>query len=306
MVAAYLLLRTPDTDPGAMRAKYGNEASRYLSLPDGQTIHYRDEGNPQGPAMLLVHGGGASLHTWQSLIDRLGGDYRIITLDLPGHGLSGMPEGQSFRYDEAVAAVEAVRHKLGLNAFILGGNSLGGSVGWRYTLAHPDRIRALLLLDAGGMPLRAGEPLPESNFAFRMMRTSAGRWAVQRITPRSMVERSLRESVIRQDFISPSMVDRYWELGRYPGNRRALTDIFAMPFVTADNADKVRAIKAPTLILFGKDDPVIRASAAQTFHENISGSEVVLLDGVGHLPMEEDADRTAQAIRAFLVRRLPQ
>src|SRR3546814_8425752 len=77
-----------------------------------------------------------------------------------------------------------------------------------------------------------------------------------------------------------AMVDRYWELLRFPGNREA-TSLRATLDREPEMADRIGAITAPTLILFGKQDRLINPSAAQTFHERIAGSEAVLLDGIG-------------------------
>ena len=304
LAAAFFLLRDPDTDAAAMRAKYGGPTSHFMTMQNGQTLHYRDQGKPDGDAMLLIHGSSASLHTWQPLIDRLGQDYRIITLDLPGHGLSGFRSGGSMDRTTLVEAVDALATHLKLDRFILGGNSLGGRISWQYALAHPGKPRALLLLDAGGMPLRAGEKAAESNFAFRLMRTTPGQWLMPHFTPRMMVEKSLRQSIANQAIATPAMIDRYWELNRYPGNRRASAQMFAEPFIDAALAEQARTIKLPTLIIFGREDRIVNPSAAQTFHERITGSEVVMMDGIGHLPMEEAPDQTANAIRDFLKRRL--
>src|SRR3546814_7500120 len=100
-----------------------------------------------------------------------------------------------------------------------------------------------------------------------------------------------------------AMVDRYWELLRFPGNREA-TSLRATLDREPEMADRIGAITAPTLILFGKHDRPINPSAAQTFHERIAGAEAVLLVGIGHLPVEEAPDATAAAIAEFLKRRL--
>jgi pimeloyl-ACP methyl ester carboxylesterase len=201
------------------------------------------------------------------------------------------------------AAVDVVAAKLGLDHFILGGNSMGGWVAWRYALARPEHVDALLLIDAAGMPPRAGEKRPPSNIGFRILEHPLGRWLATRITPRALVEKSLRGSVAKQDIVDDAMVDRYWELLRFPGNRQA-TALRAHGDREPEMAVRAGEIAAPTLILFGKQDRLINPSAAQTFHERIAGSEVVLLDGVGHLPMEEAPDRAAGAIADFLTRRL--
>lgn len=303
IIALFLALRTPDTDRAAMIGKYGGPAAQFAAGPAGQRIHYRDQGNTAGPPMILLHGSSSSLHTWEPLIARLGKDYRIVTLDLPGHGLTGATPDNDYSAGGMIAAVDVVAAQLGLDHFILGGNSMGGWVSWRYALAEPARVDALILLDAGGMPLRKGETAPPSNIGFRILKYPAGRWLAGQITPRSLIEKSLRGSVSNQAIVDEPMIDRYWELLRFPGNRQA-TSIRATTDREEAMVDQIGAITAPTLILFGKEDALIRASAAQTFNERIQGSEVVLLDNIGHLPMEEAPNATATAIADFLTRRL--
>jgi pimeloyl-ACP methyl ester carboxylesterase len=303
LVAGFLLLLTPDTDRDEMIAKYGGPNAAFVAGPAGQRIHYRDQGSRDGPAIILLHGSNASLQTWEPLVQRLGGTYRIVTLDLPGHGLTGATPDRDYGADGMMDAVDVVAAKLGLDHFILGGNSMGGWVAWRYALAQPARIDALLLIDAAGMPLRKGEKRPESNVGFRVLEYPFGRWLATRVTPRMLVEQSLRGSLEKRAIVDDAMIDRYWELLRFPGNREA-TVLRARMDREPAMAVRIGAIKAPTLILFGDKDRLINPSAAQTFHERIAGSEVVLLPGIGHLPMEEAPDATPAAIADFLKRRL--
>jgi pimeloyl-ACP methyl ester carboxylesterase len=303
ILIAFLALRTPDTDREAMIAKYGGADAAFAAGPAGQRIHYRDQGSRDGPAIVLLHGSNSSLHTWQPIVERLGAGYRIVTLDLPGHGLTGATPDKDYGAEGMMAAVDVVAADLGLDHFILGGNSMGGWVAWRYALARPGRVDALLLIDAAGMPLRAGEKAPPSNVGFRILQYPFGRWLATQITPRALVEQSLRGSVENQSIVDDAMIDRYWELLRFPGNREA-TVLRARMDREPAMAARIGAIRAPTLILFGDRDRLINPSAAKTFHERIAGSEVVILPGIGHLPMEEAPDATAAAIADFLKRRL--
>ncbi|MDO9370464.1 MAG: alpha/beta hydrolase [Sphingopyxis sp.] len=303
ILVGFLLLRTADTDREAMIAKYSGPAGAFVAGPAGQRVHYRDQGQRGGPAIILLHGSNSSLQTWEPLVKRLGGTYRIVTLDLPGHGLTGGTPDKDYSAAGMAAAVDVVAAKLGLDHFILGGNSMGGWASWRYALAEPGRVDALLLLDAGGMPLRKGEKAPPSNIGFRVLEYPFGRWLATQITPRSLVEESLRGSVAKQAIVDDAMIDRYWELLRFPGNREA-TVLRARMNREPAMAARVGEIKVPTLILFGDKDRLINPSAARTFHERIAGSEIILLPGIGHLPMEEAPDATAKAIADFLTRRL--
>lgn len=300
---AFLLLRTPDTPRAAMIAKYANAESRFVSIPNGAQVHVRDTGGDIGqPVLVLIHGSNSSLHTWEPMVERMRSDYRIVTMDMPGHGLTGATPTHRYDISEMVDTVDQVTSVLGVPRFILGGNSMGGGISWRYALAHPARVQALLLVDAGGMPPRAGDQPPASNIGFRIMRSGVGRWLGTQITPRSVIAQSLRGSVSNQAMVDEAMIDRYWELLRFPGNREATAMRFGRGFADQGAAEQARRIGVPTLILFGKEDRIINPSAAQSFRERIARSEVVLLDGVGHLPMEEAPDATVAAVRSFLDR----
>ena len=303
ILAAFLILRTSDTDRDEMIAKYSGPAGAFVAGPAGQQVHYRDQGERGGPAIILIHGANSSLQTWEPVVKSLAAQYRVVTLDLPGHGLTGATPDTDYSAEGMMAAVDVVAAKLGLDHFILGGNSMGGWVSWRYAIDHPDRVDALLLIDAAGMPLRKGEKAPPSNVGFRVLEYPFGRWLATQITPRMLVEQSLRGSVAKQAIVDDKMIDRYWELLRFPGNREA-TVLRARMDREPAMAARVGEIKAPTLILFGDKDRLINPSAAKTFNERIAGSEVVLLPGIGHLPMEEAPDATAVAIADFLKRRL--
>lgn len=300
---AIAALYTPDTDRAAMIAKYSAPGDRFVTPADGARVHVRDTGG-DGPVIVLLHGSNSSLHTWEP-VKRYLRDYRVVTLDLPGHGLTGASPTHRYDTAEMVAAVDGVASALNLDRFILGGNSMGGGVSWRYALDHPDKVRALLLLDAGGMPPRAGDRPPESNIGFRIMRSSVGRFIGRYVTPRSLIERSLRGSVSDQTVVTDEAVDRYWELLRFPGNREATGIRFAGYAIDEAAAERARGISVPTLVIFGREDRIINPGAAQSFAERIAGSEVVMMDGIGHLPMEEAPQSTAMAIRMFLARRLP-
>lgn len=297
--ALFLVVRTPDTNRDAMITKYGGPGALFAEGPGGMKVHWRDQGCRECPAMVLLHGSNASLHTWEPLIEQLGVEYRIITYDQPGHGLTGPHPMDDYTADGMAQALDAVASAAGLEHFILGGNSMGGWVAWRYALAHPERVDALLLIDAAGAPLRAGETPPNLPIGFRLARIKALGLLLEQITPRSLVEKSLLQSVEVDSIVTPEMVDRYWELLRFPGNRRA-TGIRNRTDREEAYADRLGEISAPSLVLWGEKDSLIPRSAADTFAERLPNVTKVILTGVGHIPMEESPDATASAIRRFL------
>ena len=300
LVAAIALLAlgyTPDTDPAAMRAKYTSPASRFVDVGGGLIMHVRDEGNPNGPVLVLLHGSNASLHTWEPWVERLKGKYWIISLDQIGHGLTGPnPTGQ---YDGLafVGTLNALMNKLGVSRFALAGNSMGGYVAWEYALAYPDKLTHLVLIDAAGPPDDPNKKLP---IGFRLARTPGINKLAEIITPRAVFEKSLHGSVSNQAIVTPAMVDRYWELNRYPGNRAATGARFAQYANRDRNAAGLSQLRVPTLILWGAEDKLIPVSGADWFASRIPGAKKIVYPGIGHIPMEETPDRSAADLDAFL------
>lgn len=305
LVIVFALVRTPNTDRDDMIAKYGGTAPMFAEGAGGMRVHWRDQGCRDCPAIVLIHGSNASLHTWEPLVELLSAEYRVITYDQPGHGLTGPHPRDDYSAAGMFEALNAVANAARLDHFYLGGNSMGGWVSWRYALAYPERVDGLLLIDAAGAPLRDGETAPPLNLGFRMMRNPALRPLIEQITPRSLVKKSLLDTTANDAIVTEEMVDRYWELLRFPGNRRA-TAIRTATDREEAFADRLKEISAPTLIIWGKEDQLIYATAADTFSERIPNTEVVIFDGVGHVPMEEVPEATANAIRRFLEAQQPE
>src|SRR3546814_17013217 len=122
-----------------MIAKEGGAHAAFAAGPAGQRIHYRDQGARDGPVMLLLHGSNSSLQTWEPLADRLGGDYRLVTLDLPGHGLTGATPDRDYGASGMIAAVDVVAATLGTAPFIIRGSSMGVWSALRYATVRPDQ-----------------------------------------------------------------------------------------------------------------------------------------------------------------------
>jgi pimeloyl-ACP methyl ester carboxylesterase len=297
LTALFAIGYTPDTDPAAMKAKYANAASRFVDVGGGLVMHVRDEGKRDGPVLVLLHGSNASLHTWEPWVAQLGGKYRIISLDQIGHGLTGPnPTGQ---YDGAafVGTLDALMNKLGVTRFAIAGNSMGGYVAWEYALAHPGKLTHLILVDAAGPPEDPHKKLP---IGFLVMRMPGINRLADYIAPRSLFDKSIHQALSNQTIITPAMVDRYWELNRYPGNREATRLRFAGYAERNRDVGRIAEIKVPTLILWGAEDKLIPVGGADWFAARIKGAQKIVYPGIGHAPMEEAAARSAADVDAFL------
>lgn len=301
LTAGWLVLRRPDIPWPTLQAKYSNAASRYMDLPGGVKVHYRDQGRRDGPVIVMVHGFSASLHTWEPWVQRLGSQYRIITLDLPGHGLTSAPEAFTLTRSGFVDVVDQVTTKLGVTRFVLIGNSMGGGVAWNYALAHPDRLQGLVLVDAAGWPQQRADGR-EGPFIFKVLRNPVGRFLIKDLDVSGMTRAGLRNAFEpTPDMVDDAMVARYVEMARAPGHRDIIMGLMS-GYDPADAAtpDKLGRIAVPTLVMHGDTDRLIPVGDAKRFGSAIPGATVIVYPRVGHVPMEQIPDRSAADLDGWL------
>ena len=296
LVAGFFVMRVPDTDRDEMWAKYGAAPSQAVELADGRTIHLRDEGPRDAPVIVLLHGSNADLMTWQQWAEILREEYRVIRFDQRGHGLTGPAADGDYSHEAFVADVGKVADALDLDTFTLAGNSMGGGIAMSYAMEHPERLDALVLVDAGGADIqREGS----GNLAFTLARVPVVNRLAFQIMPRSLVERSLSQSVSNQQIVTREAVDRYWELARYPGNREATMSRFGLGWTVLDKAE-VAKVEVPTLVMWGKEDALIPFEAGEWYADTLPNATLIAYDGIGHIPMEEAAERSAGDLTVWL------
>ncbi len=297
----YVALRRPDIPYETLEARYAVPTSHYVDLPGGVRAHYRDDGDPSAPTVLLVHGFGDSFLSWAPWIDVLSKNFRVVTVDLPGHGLTRTPADYVSSSDAQIAFIEAFATAANLPPFAIAGNSMGGHVAWRTTLAHPERVRALILVDAGGFPNENQQKPP---LAFQLLATPFGRWALENLETRPLTKASLRNSLMNNPLVTDEFITRWVDVQRAPGHRRILMSTLG----GLDPADpaKLATIHVPTLILWGEGDPLIQVSAAHKFAQAIPGAVLITYPGVGHMPQLEAPDRSVADADAFLRRVLAE
>ncbi|TMM48894.1 alpha/beta fold hydrolase [Qipengyuania marisflavi] len=296
LAALFLIFRVPDTEPDEMRAKYGGAPSQFVELPSGLTVHMRDEGPRDAPVIMLLHGSNADLHTWQPWAEALRETYRVIRFDQIGHGLTGPARNGDYAQTSFVAGVNEVADTLGLTRFTLAGNSMGGGIALAYAMAHPERLDALVLVDASGAPIKREGG---GNLFFKLAAIPGLNKVMAEITPRSLVEKSYSQSVYNQAIVTPQAVDRYWEMARYPGNRTATLRRFATPRSAFDGA-AVAQVQVPTLVMWGEEDSLIPYEAAGWFMQHLPNATLVHYPDIGHVPMEEAPERSSADLQSWL------
>jgi pimeloyl-ACP methyl ester carboxylesterase len=299
LAGAFYYFSEPDIARSVLEAKYATPPSQFLMLGDGARAHVRDQGSRSGPVLVLVHGSNASLFTWEPWAKRLGDQFRVVSIDMPGHGLTGAVPNRDYSQEGMVKFVKEVTDRLGLAKFAIAGNSMGGGVAARFAEEYPASVSQLILVDAGGMPSKGGDRIP---LAFRLARVPILNQILLHITPRSLVTEGLGDAIVHKEIIDDRMIDAYWDFARMAGTRQATMERFGLNW---DNAvqQHIADIKAPTLILWGAEDHLIPVQAAHEFQSAIPGSKLIVYPNTGHIPQEEVADRSAGDVRAFLAAR---
>lgn len=303
LIAAVLLLTAgivaatwePDRTVEELSKRWAPPPSQFVDV-NGQSVHLRDEGPRQDPVpIVLLHGTSASLHTWNGWVAELSQTRRVIRFDLPGFGLTGPSTDGNYSLAAYVDFVISVLDNLGVERFVLGGNSLGGSIAWRTTVAHPQRVDKLILVDSGGYPFEA-ESWP---LAFIVSQTPVLNRIMEFTLPRSAVESSVRDVYGDPSLVTPELVDRYFDLALREGNRGALRERFAQ-LEYQDQSALVKTIQQPTLVMWGAQDHLIPPSIAQRFNQDLPNATLQVFDDLGHVPHEEDPAKTVAAVTKFL------
>ena len=289
--------RVPDRPVDELKARWAPAPSQFVPIA-GMQVHLRDEG-PRGDRtpVVLLHGTSASLHTWDGWAEALKDSHRVIRYDMPGFGLTGPAPDGNYAIENYVAVVLAVLDQLEVKRCVLVGNSLGGYVAWATAVLHPERVERLVLIDASGYPYQS-RSVP---IGFRIARTPVLNRLMRDVLPRSFVEKSLKNVYGDPSKVTPTLVDRYFDLTARAGNRRALAERFRQT-QPGPLAARVPELRLPTLILWGGRDRLIPPEFGDRFHKEIAGSTLVRFDDLGHVPQEEDPARTVAALKEFLAR----
>jgi pimeloyl-ACP methyl ester carboxylesterase len=277
-------------------ARYANERSKFIDV-GGVQAHVRDYARDQDDTdpipVVLIHGSLGSLHMWEGWARELAPRLRLITVDLPGHGLTGAWPRDEYTIEAYTDFIEVLVDALHLDRFVLIGHSMGGAVAWSFAATRPDRVSHLVLVDAAGYPRQGEAPLP-----VRLARMPVVGDVGIYFKPERLVRRSLEEVYADPAMVTPDRIRRYSELQRFPGNREATLQRAR----TQEPLDPtpLKRLDVPTLILWGAKDRWVPVADAFRFQNDIKGAKLEIFQNLGHNPMEEDPKATAAAVAAFL------
>ena len=287
-------LYTPDKPRGMLEALYAGPPSQFVDAA-GMRLHVRDTGPRDAPALLLLHGFGGSLHTWDALAARLDGTYRVIRLDLPGFGLTGPDPGRDYSDARSHAVLMALMDRLGLARAAVAGHSMGGRIAWTLAALHPERVERLVLLAPDGFasPGFAYGTAPKVPPLLRLL---------PYVMPTFLLRASLVPAYADPAMVTDALVTRYRDMLLAPGVRSAILDRTAQA-VLVDPVPLLRRIAAPVLVLWGAEDRMIPVRNADDYLAALPDAGLVTFPGVGHVLHEEAAEGTAAAVRDVLGRR---
>lgn len=274
---------------------YAPAPSVFMPL-DGMQVHYRDQGNKKDSLpIVLIHGTGASLHTFDAWTDELKAQYRVISMDIPGFGLTGPFPDRDYSMDHYVNFIEQFLIAKGISKCILGGNSLGGAIAWQFAAKNPSMVDKLILIDAAGYPL-ASKSKP---IAFTLAGIPVVNKLLTFLTPRSMVRSSVENVYVDKSKVTDDLVERYFKLTLREGNRQALVDRMTQQY-DSNKVERIKSIEVPTLVLWGEEDLLIPLSYAYQFEKDLANSDLVILGNMGHVPMEENPAKSLVPVLNFL------
>jgi pimeloyl-ACP methyl ester carboxylesterase/cbb3-type cytochrome oxidase subunit 3 len=284
-------LYTPDKSRAVLEARYLNGPGDYLDVA-GLRLHVRDSGAREAPAVILLHGFGASLHTWEPLARPLSGEHRVIRFDLPGFGLTGVDPSGDYTDARSVQMLGALMDRLGLPAASLIGNSIGGKIAWNFAALHPDRVDKLVLISPDGFASPGFEygKKPQVPPLVRLMRYAL---------PVFMVRQSLAPAYGDPAALTDELVTRYRDLMLAPGVRGAMIARMEQVMLE-DPVPMLQRIRAPTLLLWGEKDAMIPVANAADYLKALPDARLVTFPKLGHVPQEEAPDEVSAEVRKFL------
>ena len=287
-------------------AKHAKGASEFIELKDGSLIHVRDEGNKNGNTLVLIHGSNGSLFNFESMNKFLINDFRVVSLDLPAHGLTGPVNSNNYSFDGFIRVINEVLEIKKINQFFLAGHSMGGRVVWNYTIDYPEKVSGLIIIGslflANEKEYREFQSDNKPPIVFKLFEIPFFRMLLGYITPRIMVSQVAKQMVYDQTIMTDELIDQFHDIILLDGSREAMGYVIV-------NTDKnivadpklLQEINVPTTILHGEEDNIIDVRYNKHFLENIPDINLISYSKVGHMPPMEIPEVLANDIKKFIL-----
>jgi pimeloyl-ACP methyl ester carboxylesterase len=273
------------------RSAVGAQEPRQMIMLEGISISYSDSGGA-GPVLICLHAIGHGARDFQDLSRRLGHRYRVIAIDFPGQGNSG-PDSQPASATRYSQLLSEFIDKLDLHTVVLVGSSIGGATSVRYASAHPDKVRALVLCDSGGLgppPDAASKTYIQKFvdlFASGARGDPAYGAAFEKYYRTVLIEepaKAERDRIVRSAYEVAPVLEQAWQS-------------FAQPEESLQSL--LPSIHAPVLLAWARDDSIIPLRSAAIAYTEFPNARLEVFAG-GHAAFLEDPDRFEKELRRFL------
>ncbi len=266
---------------------YGFEKER--QAVNGLSMAYYVGGQHDAPAIVMLHGYSADKMVWLRFARHLTDDYTIIIPDLAGHGETGFDADWNYTMEAQAERVAGLLSELNIEKVHIIGNSMGGFISAQFALMYPERTLSVAPMDP------AGVPTPEPSQMEQML--ARGRNPFLMENGQQFAE-FYRMTMAQPPWLPQMVLDAMAEdyRSRTPALETIFEDIQRSPLLT----DRLGEIKAPALILWGDQDALIHVSGAKRWHDLVPNSELTVWEGIGHMPMLEIPEKSAQRYQKFL------
>ncbi|MCK0163336.1 alpha/beta hydrolase [Marinobacter sp. S6332] len=278
-----------ETAIGFERSAAGLEADN-ITVGDLEIAYLRNAEANNGDTIVLVHGFGANKDNWTRMARELTDNFNVYAIDLPGHGESSKPLDLGYRFEQQVAHLASILEALGINEMHMMGNSMGGGITALYTATYPEQVKTAVLFDPAGildyenemvsMVLAGDNPLIPSKpgdfdrlMDFAMADQPFIPWPIPGV---------LEEKAIANEEVNKVIFAAIKEVG-----------------FTSDFRNAIAKIEDPVLIVWGKEDRILDYRNGAVFQQTIPGSQLEILEGIGHAPMIEAPEESARLFLEF-------
>ncbi len=279
-----------DTAIGWERSSAGLESDR-VAVGEMDIAYLRNKESANGDSVVLIHGFGANKDNWTRLAAKLTDEFNVYAIDLPGHGDSSKDLDLGYRFEDQVQHVSRILDALDIDQAHMMGNSMGGAITALYAARFPGQVRSAVLFDPAGI------------FEYDSELVDLVTEGDNPLIPRKPgdFDRLMDFALEKKPFAPWPILDVMEQ--KAIANREVNEVIFAAIRDTGyepDFRNAITQIRAPVLVVWGKEDRVINYRNADVFVERIPNARKVLLEGVGHAPMIEVPEESARLFREFI------
>lgn len=287
----FLWWSSRDISPAELERLYGGDGLQYVNI-DGVRLAYRTQG--QGPPLVLIHSHFYTMRLWQPWVDALSEDFTVIRYDLTSHGLTGPDPSGDYSRARGALLLNGLLDHLDIRRASVAGSSTGGGLAWYYAAHFPQRVDKLILVNAAGLP----------GVTNKYMEMELPGWFgyVLYLLPERIFKAFLQAPVVDKSLITDDKVREFHLMYRRQGNRMAEFERM-LAWERGDISADLAAITAPTLIMWGEDNPQLPASHAPLFAEKLINAPRVeqhVYPGIGHVIPLELPQKSALDASAFL------